>query len=174
MTTIALAAVFISIMLAVETRRSMKQAEALLAAGGIEPDDDVYGWLRFAYPVAFAGMFVEGAVRGGPGAPWMTAVGVGVLVAAKTLKWWAILTLGPRWSFRVVVLPGRRLVTGGPYRYLRHPNYWGVAGELVGLALLTGARVAGPAGTAICLALIWRRKAVEERAQSQILNRATI
>ncbi len=173
MTAILLAAIFVSVMLAIETRRSMRQADALLAAGGIEPGDDVYGWLRIAYPVAFAAMLAEGAARGGPGAGWV-AIGGGVLIAGKALKWWAISALGSRWSFRVIVLPGRPLVASGPYRYLRHPNYWGVAGELVGLAVLTGARVAGPAGAAICLALIWRRKAVEERAQSQILNRATI
>ena len=56
-------------------------------------------------------------------------------MAAKALKWWAILTLGRFWTFRVIVVPGATLVAGGPYRWLRHPNYVGVIGELVGVGV---------------------------------------
>ena len=44
----------------------------------------------------------------------------------------------------MIVVPGDRLVTTGPYRYLRHPNYVGVVGELVGAAMMTGALFTGP------------------------------
>ena len=62
-----------------------------------------------------------------------------VFAAAKALKWWAIVALGPFWTFRVVVVPDAALVSRGPYRWLRHPNYVGVVGELAGVALVTGA-----------------------------------
>ncbi len=72
----------------------------------------------------------------------MTA-GLLLFTLAKLIKFWAVRTLGPRWSFRILVLPGAPLVTGGPYRYMTHPNYVGVFGEFAGSAVMLNAPVAG-------------------------------
>jgi methyltransferase len=80
------------------------------------------------------------------------------------LKYWAIATLGPFWSFRVIVVPGASLVAKGPYRYLRHPNYVGVIGELAAVALMTGARLIGPIVTLLFGLILLRRITVEEKA----------
>jgi protein-S-isoprenylcysteine O-methyltransferase Ste14 len=64
----------------------------------------------------------------------------------------------------VIVVPGARLVSAGPYRYVRHPNYIAVFGELLGAALMTGAAVAGPLAVASFAFLIGRRIRVETRA----------
>ena len=53
-----------------------------------------------------------------------------LFIASKALKYWAIRSLGARWSFRVLVLPGRPLVASGPYRYVRHPIYTGLSAML--------------------------------------------
>jgi len=104
----------------------------------------------------------EGAWRGLPPLAVLTA-GATLFVLAKTLKWWAILTLGPLWTFRVIVVPGAPLVVTGPYRWLQHPNYVGVIGEIVGVALMTGALVTGPIATAGFMILLSKRIAVESR-----------
>ena len=93
----------------------------------------------------------------------IAVAGAAVFAAAKILKWWAIATLGRFWTFRVIVVPGAPLVTRGPYRAMRHPNYVGVMGELVGVALMAGARWSGPAAIAGFGLLVMRRIAVEER-----------
>jgi methyltransferase len=147
----------------VEARRARRHELAQLARGGVEPPDDVYKMMRVAYPGAFLAMLLEGAWRGGPPAAATVAAGATVFVLAKSLKWWAILTLGPFWTFRVIVLPGVPLVVRGPYRWLRHPNYVGVVGELTGAALMTGALVTGPIATAGFLALLSKRITVESR-----------
>jgi methyltransferase len=145
-------------------------AEAWLAArnerdqrarGGIEPPGDVYRLMRVAYPAAFAAMIAEGAWDP-THASW--AAGLAVFAAAKLLKWWAIGTLGQAWTFRVIVRPAVPLVVRGPYRFLRHPNYVAVVGELVGVALMSGARVFGPLMTLIFCGLMLKRIAVEDRA----------
>jgi len=107
-------------------------------------------------------MLVEGAWRGLP-PPAILIAGATVFVLAKALKWWAILTLGPFWTFRVIVVPGASLIASGPYRWLRHPNYVGVVGELAGAALMTGALVTGPIAAAGFLILLSKRIAVESR-----------
>jgi len=95
------------------------------------------------------------------------ASGAVVFAAAKAIKYWAIATLGDRWTFKVLVLPGAPLVTGGPYRWLRHPNYVGVVGELVGAALMAYAPLAGAVSVLLFGVLLIARIRVEERALMQ-------
>lgn len=147
----------------VEARRASANERAQRARGGVEPAGDVYNVMQVVYPGAFLAMFVEGTLRVDPG-PMVVLAGAALFLAAKSLKWWAILSLGPFWTFRVIVVPGARLVAAGPYRWLRHPNYVGVIGELAGVALMTGALLTGVAGIATFSWLLVRRIAVEERA----------
>jgi methyltransferase len=147
----------------VEARRAVANERAQLARGGLEAPGDVYGAMRIAYPSAFLLMVVEGAIRGLPSRP-IVILGVALFAAAKLLKWWAILALGPSWTFRVITVRNRKLVTGGPYAFFRHPNYIAVVGELVGAAVMTGAWLAGPLVTLGFAHLIRQRITVEERA----------
>lgn len=147
----------------VELRVSARHERALLDAGAVEPADDVYGTMKWVYPASFVAMALEGAVAGPP-PRWIVATGAVVFVAGKALKVWAIHTLGPRWTFRVLVPPDSSLVVAGPYGWLRHPNYLGVLGELAGMALFVGAPLTGILAIAAFGALLRRRIAVEERA----------
>jgi methyltransferase len=158
---ILLAIVFGSML--VETLRASANERAQRARGGIEPAGDVYKIMRVVYPGAFLAMFAEGALRGAP-SPTFVLAGAALFTAAKGLKWWAILSLGRYWTFRVIVVPGAQLVVSGPYRWLRHPNYVGVMGELAGVALMTGALVSGVAGIVTFGGLVISRVSVEERA----------
>ena len=158
----AILAVIALLMLA-EARLSAKNERRLRASRAVEPRDDVYRGMRLAYPGCFLAMAAEGVLRGAA-APALVAAGAVVFVGAKALKYWAIASLGPRWTFRVLVSPGAPLVTRGPYRFFRHPNYIAVIGELVGSALLFAAPITGAAGTLLFAELIRRRIRVENRA----------
>jgi methyltransferase len=65
--------------------------------------------------------------------PWLA-----VFAAAQIMRLWVLMTLGPRWTTRIIVLPGTSLVVDGPYRFLRHPNYAIVALEMATLPLAFG------------------------------------
>ena len=54
------------------------------------------------------------------------------------LRFWVMWTLGARWTTRIIVLPEQPLVSAGPYRFLSHPNYAVVAGEIAVLPLALG------------------------------------
>jgi methyltransferase len=147
----------------VEARRAGDNERAQRARGGVEPIGDVYWLMQVIYPVSFLVMLAEGVWRSGaPSPPWVA--GALLFAAAKALKWWAILSLGPFWTFRVIVIPGSPRIVSGPYRFVPHPNYVAVLGELVGVALMTGARFSGPAMVMAFAALLVKRIAVEERA----------
>ena len=147
----------------IEARRAARNERAQRARGGVEAPGDVYAFMQVAYPGAFLLMILEEATRVGPPVGWLAA-GALVFAASKSLKWWAIQTLGPAWTFRVIVVPGAPLAATGPYRFLRHPNYVAVVGELIAIALLTKAQIAGPIGIIAFGLLIVKRIAVEERA----------
>jgi methyltransferase len=87
-----------------------------------------------------------------------------MFAAAKALKLWAISALGPRWSYRVLVVPAAPLVMSGPYARLRHPNYVAVFGEIAGFALIVSAKATGVLSLAVFAILMRKRIAVEERA----------
>ena len=170
-------AVILGLMLA-ELRVSRRHERALRTAGAIEPPGDVYTAMAVLYPAAFVIMGVEGFWRAATASPvpasaagpaW-AASGVLLFTAAKALKYWAIHALGPRWSFRVLVQPGRPLVRTGPYRYVSHPNYIGVVGELAGAAMMVGARLSGPVMLALFGGVLWARIRFEERVLSAALD----
>ncbi len=61
-----------------------------------------------------------------------------VFLALQALRVWVIASLGPYWTTRIISLPGVPLVKRGPYRYVRHPNYLVVAGEILALPMAFG------------------------------------
>jgi methyltransferase len=161
---IAAAALAVAMLLMLaELGMSLHHERLLRARGAVEPPDAVYSTMRWAYPAVFVAMAAEGMLFGPVPRPVLVA-GIAVFAIAKVVKFWAITTLGERWTYKVLVLPGVPLVTGGPYRFVRHPNYVGVVGELVGMALITGARVTGPLGLILFSWLLMRRIQAEERA----------
>jgi methyltransferase len=155
-------AVIIAFMLG-ELALSLRNERVLIARGAIEPADPVYGTMRWAYPGVFVAMALEGFMVG-PATGMSALAGVLAIAAAKLLKIWAIATLGGRWTYRVLVIPGAPLVSSGPYRWFRHPNYVGVIGELVGMAVLMGAQLTGPVSLLFFSWLLRRRILAEERA----------
>jgi methyltransferase len=159
----------------VEARRAERNERTQRQRGGIEPPGDVYPLMRVAYPAAFLLMIGEGLWRHAWDgrlwtAPSWLLSGLALWVVAKALKWWAIVALGPSWTFRVVVVPGAARVVAGPYAYLRHPNYVAVVMELAAVALMSDARVSGPVATLAFGALIVKRLSVEERALREVLG----
>ncbi|MGZ3443860.1 MAG: isoprenylcysteine carboxylmethyltransferase family protein [Polyangia bacterium] len=92
-------------------------------------------------------------------------VGLAGLGAATALRIWTLRTLGDSWSTRVTRFAGagRHVVTDGPYRYIRHPNYLAVILELAALPLAGGAVVTALAASALNALVLWRRIPLEER-----------
>lgn len=72
-----------------------------------------------------------------PGRP-INGFWLALFVLLEIGRLWVLRTLGPRWTTRIIILPGAQLVTGGPYRFARHPNYLVVVGEIATLPLVFG------------------------------------
>lgn len=139
----------------------------LRARGAVEPEGDVIGLMRWIYPGAFIAMGIEGALSG-PAPPNVLMGGLALFGVAKALKVWAISSLGPRWSYRVLVVPGEPLVVSGPYRFISHPNYLAVAGEIVSVAAIVWAPLTGALGAIGFGWLMILRMKLEDRALGRL------
>jgi methyltransferase len=104
-----------------------------------------------------------------PFLPWLGWPMVILVLAAQALRWWCVTTLGKQWNTRVIVVPGLPLVTSGPYRWLRHPNYVAVVVEVAALPLVHTAWVTAVAfSIANAILLLGWRIPVEERALATV------
>jgi methyltransferase len=139
----------------------------LRARGAVEPPDDVIGRMRWAYPLSFVAMGLEGAL-GGPAPREVLMWGLALFGFAKALKMWAVASLGSRWSYRVLVLRDAPLITTGPYRFVSHPNYLAVAGEIISVAAIVWAPIAGTLATIGFGWLMIKRIRIEDRALGRI------
>lgn len=142
---------------------SKRNERRLRARGAIE-----YGRRHYPVMVALhvgwlASMLVESR-RPSPVPPALRAAGVGVFVAAQPLRYWAIASLGDRWSTRVFVPPNEPTVTTGPYRLVDHPNYVAVVAELAAAPLMLGAWRTSLWASAVNVGVLRARLGVERAA----------
>ena len=136
---------YLGVVLAVALERglelvlSVRNARLARERGGVETGQGHYPVMAVFHGVFLLACALEVVLlhRPFPGAVgWVALV---VVVAAQGLRYWAIATLGWRWNTRIVVVPGAAPITGGPYRFVRHPNYVAVIAEMVALPLVHGA-----------------------------------
>ncbi len=135
-----------------------------LARGGVESGFGHYPPMVVLHTGLLAGCLVEVLVLDRPFLPWLGWPMLALAVLAQGLRWWSIRTLGPRWNTRVVVVPGMPLVTGGPYRFARHPNYVAVVVEGVALPLVHSAWITAIVFSVLNIPLLAVRLRAEERA----------
>lgn len=131
----------------------------LLRLGAVEIDRDGYKWFVLLHAAWLAALFVMVPAATAPNWPLLA-----LFFALQAGRLWVIASLGRRWTTRLLVLPGAPLVTSGPYRWLSHPNYLIVLGE-VAILPLAFAAVAIAVGFSACnVVLLARRIRLEARA----------
>lgn len=81
---------------------------------------------------------------------------------------WVIMTLGSRWTTRIMVLPGAKRIRTGPYRYVNHPNYLIVCGEIALVPLMFGAWALALIASVLNLLALRRRIRVENKALAEV------
>ncbi|HEX4411658.1 MAG TPA: isoprenylcysteine carboxylmethyltransferase family protein [Xanthobacteraceae bacterium] len=104
----------------------------LLAEGGIE-----YGRSHLPLMILLHAAWLVGLWVLGWGRP-VNPIFFVLFVILQLARFWVLFSLGGRWSIRVIVVPGEKLVARGPYRWIRHPNYAVVIGEIAAVPLALG------------------------------------
>ncbi len=111
---------------------SSRHEKALRARGGYEVGAAHYPALVTLHAAWLAGLWLIG--REAP-VVWFWVI---IFLLLQIARFWTIAALGEHWTTRIILLPGASLVQRGPYRYVRHPNYMIVIGEIAALPLAFG------------------------------------
>lgn len=131
------------------------------ARGGVESGQRHYPLMVALHSGLFVGCLLEAPQRT-PGAAALPLFGVAL--ACQGLRWWVIRTLGPRWNTRVIIVPGLPRVSGGPFRWVPHPNYVAVVTEGIVLPGMYGCWVTAGVFTVLNALLLRERIRVEDQA----------
>jgi protein-S-isoprenylcysteine O-methyltransferase Ste14 len=107
-----------------------------------------------------------------PYSPLAFGLSLGLAWAGIGLRWWSFQTLGHYFTFRVMTSADQRVITTGPYRYLRHPSYAGILLILTGIGLSYGNWLSLAALVLLPLVGFINRIRVEEAALAAILGDA--
>jgi methyltransferase len=135
-----------------------RNTAGLMARGGVEAGAEHYpvvvglhaGWLAGLWLLAWSRTAAPG---------WLAAY-----VALQGLRAWTLASIGRRWTTRIIVVPGETLVRRGPYRFLPHPNYLVVVGEIAVLPMVFGLPAYALAFSVMNASILWIRIRAETAA----------
>jgi methyltransferase len=150
-----------------ELRLAKRHEKALRARGAVEAGARHYPQIVALHLLWFIAICAEIFFLSRPINPFWPALLL-IALLAQVLRYWTIRTLGERWTTRVLVLPGAKAVTHGPFKYLRHPNYIAVMFELFFFPLIFSAYVTAITVSIINVFLLGKRIAIEEKALKEI------
>ena len=153
-----------------ELRIAKRNETALRKRGAVEYGRDHYPAIVTMHTFWFIVMIAEIIILSRPVNPFWQVL-LPVWLGAQGLRYWTLRTLGERWTTRVLVIPGEKPVTGGPFRYLRHPNYLAVVVEILVLPLIFSCYVTAITFSLVNAVMLRIRIRTEERGWREVAQR---
>ena len=144
----------------VELYIAHRNTKRLLARGGFEMGSNHYPIVVALHTAWLLGLWYLVITR----APEVSLPWIFAYLVLEAARGWVIAALGCRWTTRIIVVPGETLIDEGPYKYLRHPNYMVVAGEIFILPAAFGFWWYAIAFGVLNLAVLWWRIRAEDEA----------
>jgi methyltransferase len=145
-----------------ELQVSRRNQRALAARGVPKIHEPHFKWMVLLHAGILGGAALEVLLLHRPLIPGLAISMAALFVLANLLRWWVIRTLGAHWNVEVMASPSVGVVTAGPYRWIRHPNYVAVVAELFSLPMMHTAWITALAGTAAHLEILRRRVRFED------------
>jgi methyltransferase len=147
----------------VELRISRRHQQELSRRGIPKQIDPQFRWMVLLHAAVLIGAGLEVVLLRRPFLPALAAAMTLLLAAAMALRWWVIRTLGAHWNVEVMASAPLGIVTKGPFRWVRHPNYAAVFVELVALPLIHTAWLTAILAAAGNAWVLRHRLRIEER-----------
>lgn len=146
-----------------EMRLSRRHARALEARGFRREPERGFVVMVALHTGVLLGAAVEVLVADRHPPALLAVLATTLFVLSNVLRWWVIRTMAGHWNVRVVNALPMGVVTRGPFRWVRHPNYVAVFVELLALPLIHAAYVTAAVGVVAHIVVLARRIALEER-----------
>ena len=146
----------------VEMRISRRHQKEMATRGAAKVDEPKFRWMVLLHTAVLICAALEVVFLKRPFLPWLAAPMFAIFLAANALRWWVIRSLGAHWNVQVVDSTRLGVVTSGPFRYVRHPNYAAVFSELLALPLIHTAWITAIAGAIAHVGVLAQRLSTEE------------
>jgi methyltransferase len=147
-----------------ELRVSRRRQRVLATRGVKRVAEPHFAAMVALHTTILLGSALEPWLAGRPPIPIVSAAALAVLAGATALRLWVIATLGPHWNVQVMDSLSLGVVSAGPFRWIRHPNYLAVFLELAALPLVHSAWWTAILGTAAHVWVLYHRIRTEEAA----------
>ena len=142
---------------------SKRHQREMLHHGASKVNDPRFRWMVLVHIGVLAGAAAEVVSLRRPFYPTFAAICFVIFLGANVVRWWVIRTLGEHWNVQVMNSTGMGVITTGPFRYVRHPNYAAVFVEMLVLPLIHCAWITAIAGSLAHIVVLSQRLATEER-----------
>ena len=147
----------------VELRISKRHQREMSARGAGKVDEPKFRWMVLLHTAVLLGAALEVVFLKRPFILWLAAPMFFIFLAANAVRWWVIRSLGAHWNVQIVDSTRLGVVTSGPFRYVRHPNYAAVFAEMLALPLIHTAWITAAAGAVAHVGVLMQRLSTEER-----------
>jgi methyltransferase len=147
----------------VELGISKRHQKQMAERGAAKVDEPRFRWMVLLHTAVLLGAAVEVLLLRRPFLLWLAVPMFAIFLAANGVRWWVIRSLGTHWNAQVVDSTRLGVVTTGPFRYVRHPNYAAVFSELLALPLIHTAWITATAGAIAHIVVLSQRLSTEER-----------
>jgi methyltransferase len=146
-----------------ELRISRRHQQEMIARGAARVDEPRFRWMVLLHTAVLLGAAVEVVFLKRPFLPILAITMFVIFLVANFVRWWVIRTLGGHWNVQVMDSTSLGVITSGPFRYVRHPNYAAVFSEMVALPLIHTAWITALAGAVAHIVVLSQRLSTEER-----------
>ena len=159
---------FLALLLAVgllrifELRVSRRHQQQMIASGATKVNEPQFRWIVFVHTAVLIGAALEVTLLHRPFLPVLAGVMLFLFLAANGVRLWVVRTMGKLWNVQVMNSTSIGVVTSGPFRFVRHPNYAAVFIEMFSLPLIHTAWITSLLGCVVYALAISRRLVLEE------------
>lgn len=120
----------------IELRISRQHQVKMLAQGAVPVPEPHFKWMVVVHSGVLIGAALEVVMLRRPFLPLLGGLMFALFLASNLMRFWVVRALGELWSVQVMDSTRIRVVTTGPFRFVRHPNYTGVILEMISLPLI--------------------------------------
>src|SRR3979490_2611139 len=145
-----------------ELRVSRRHQQQMTAQGATKVREPQFRWIVFLHTAVLIGAALEVVFLHRPFIPVLAVVMFLLFLGSNAVRLWVVRTMGQHWNVQIMNSTGLGVVTSGPFRFVRHPNYAAVFVELLSLPLIHTAWITALLGCAGFVATISQRIALEE------------
>ncbi|WP_405103711.1 isoprenylcysteine carboxyl methyltransferase family protein [Oceanobacillus sp. FSL H7-0719] len=158
---------FIILQRVVELTIARRNEKWMINRGGVEWGGEHYKWFIIVHVLFFFSILIEVSIRDDSSFVLNKTLFV-LFVMTQLARAWCIQSLGKFWNTKIIILPGLSLISRGPYKYVKHPNYIIVGMELFIIPLLFGAYITAILFPVLHILLLFIRIPLENKALSEV------